>query len=156
MFSSCKLNLYQDDRWVTIKLRSNYDIGLTTYKRFYEWIAQGQMLWGNYRIVDNYAGGSNGDFSIGTVAAPEAKIWRWKPQELSLYLGTIVTYTGKGAMSLEDNPEEVSDDLVLYDALLYNKGFDSRQAGLQANGFVKIKSWMKPFEAKSLKWEYIF
>ena len=156
MFSYCKLNLYQDNKWLTIRLRSNFDIGLTTYKRFYEWLGQGQMIWGNYRIVDNYAGGSNGDFSIGAVAAPETKIWRWKPQELSLYLGTIVTYTGGGAMSMDANPEEVKDDLVLYDAMLYKKGFDSRQGVSQANGVVNIKSWIKPFEAKSLTWESAF
>lgn len=146
---------------MTIKLRRVYmgPVGDVTPRRQYEWLAD----LAEYPMEGGYTIESTGDFSgpdlsasIGAMQPPKTKIWRFRPQELCLYLRTLSQMTmgaGKGAMTAEDNPYEIVDDLVLYQVNMTNRGFEPLGNSGYAGGFVQVKSTTKPFEVRSLTWE---
>ena len=145
------------EKWLIVKLTqtplTNY---LTNPVLSIEWFGQGYSAWGTYSIESNYVtlGRANG-FTIGSPAgapgSPNSKIWRYNVMEKELHFQSISMEVG-GGLDYGESQLTVKHELVLYKAFpLGNKivplgGLD------YADGFVYVKSWIKPFEERSIFW----
>lgn len=166
MWGSCKLQLIQPaagrrpgadmrtEKWILVRFVHSYTASLAQVRS--KWELYGVLadypLQGRYFIEsNNITPGDSSSFTIGGLGT-QNKIWRYHPQDLTLHFSTISTYTGKGAMSIDPNPVEVTDDLELYDVMFTGRGFEPNNGADYSNGFVDVPSWIRPFEKRSIFW----
>jgi hypothetical protein len=174
MWRSCELRMIQPapgkpvgaevetEKWIQVKLvtAAMHGADFSTERRMWEWYSSRATfpLQGKYSIVSNHVNfGPDDDFIIGLRAHRSTYIWRYNWQELTLYFGKVATLTmgeGKGAMTAEANPKEVTNELELYNVILTKRGFAVEGNLTHGGGFVRVKSSTgKPFaESGRLVW----
>ncbi len=146
------------EKWVSIKFVAAYLSAVTpsSYQNYWENMAEFPVM-GRYFIESNDTGAPNSSYVLGRHAAKENKVWRYNPNTLELYFGTLETWTGTQENG-NQNTTKIVDDVVLWNVILTKKGFErsNSASGDHSGGFVQIESWTKqPFEKRSLFWTSI-
>lgn len=146
------------EKWVLIKFVSGYLSALmpSPYQNTWENIAEFPVM-GRYFIESNDTGAPNTSYVLGRHAPAASKVWKYNPNTLELYFGTVETWTGT-AENGNQNTTKIVDDVVLYNVILTKKGFERNgsASGNLGGGFVQVASWTNlPFEKRSLFWTSI-
>ena len=146
------------ERWVLLKFVSAY-LGAvmtppgSTHYEFMGTMAEFPVM-GRYFIDANDTGMPNTSYVLGNHAPSSNKVWRYNPNTLELYFGTVETWTGT-ASNGNQNTTQIAEDVVLYNVMLTKRGFELNGGGSNGlgGGFVERESWTRlPFEKRSLFW----
>jgi len=151
------------ETWLIVKLRQNSLMNLLEYEklgygknRLSEWTDDGYSAWGNYFIVGNYKYEPNSGFTIGSPGGSSgsttSKIWRYNVKEQRLYFEEASMQIG-GGLSNGESELSVKDELVLFNALILGNKIVPFGTSDYTNGFVNVKSWIKPFEQRVIFWK---
>jgi hypothetical protein len=121
------------------------------------WGTFGEMaIQGIYSIESDDFTQNSDSYTIGGSEPSIAKYWGYNIAHQMLVFMTFENWTGGGAMSNENAPVKVKQDLVLYNVKITKNGFEPINPpdiynGFQT-GFVHVKSWIKPFEKRNIYW----